>query len=161
MLLTGTRRQEALSTLWSDVDLDSGQWWLPKTKSGRGRYVVLNEQAKELLAAQPSRGASPWVFLGRDGDKPLHNPREAFTRILEAAGVEHVRIHDLPHSFASLAVGNGASLSEVQGLLGHSSPQMTQRYAHLADSGLRRASQSVASAISAAVSQNEEANETT
>lgn len=72
-------------------------------------------------------------------------------RILGAAGIDHVRIHDLWHSFASLAVGNGASLYEVQSLLGHSSPQMTQRYAHLADKGLRRASQSVASVISAAL----------
>ncbi|MFS2066782.1 tyrosine-type recombinase/integrase [Duganella sp. CT11-72] len=156
LLLTGTRRQEALSALWSNVDLESGQWWLPQTKSGRGRYVVLNEQAKQLLAAQPSLGTSPWGFPGRDGDKPLHNPRKAFTRILEAAGVDHVRIHDLRHSFASLAVGNGASLYEVQSLLGHSSPQMTQRYAHLADNGLRRASQSVANAINAATVQGDQ-----
>lgn len=151
-----TRRQEALSALWSNVDLECGQWWLPQTKSGRGRYVVLNEQAKQLLTAQPSFGTSTWVFPGRDGDKPLHSPRKAFTRILEAAGVDHVRIHDLSHSFASLEVGNGASLYKVQSLLGHSSPQMTQRYAHLADNGLRRASQSVANAINAATTQSDQ-----
>lgn len=91
------------------------------------------------------------VFPGRDGDKPLNNPRKAFCRVLAAAGVEHLRIHDLRHSFASLAVNSGATLYEVQSLLGHSSAQMTQRYAHLADSGLRRASQAVADAVSDAL----------
>jgi site-specific recombinase XerD len=42
-------------------------------------------------------------------------------------------LHDLRHTFASIAVQNGASLYEVQKLLGHASSQMTQRYAHLAD----------------------------
>lgn len=151
LLLTGARREEALQARWEHVDLEVGQWWLPMTKSGRGRYVALSDGAKELLASQPSRGRSPWVFPGRDEDKPLNNPRKAFCRILAAAGVEHLRIHDLRHSFASLAVNAGATLYEVQGLLGHSSAQMTQRYAHLADSGLRRASQAVADVVAAAV----------
>lgn len=153
LLLTGTRREEALQARWENVNLESGQWWLPQTKSGRGRYVALSAAAHELLAAQPSRGSSPWVFPGRDPSKPLHNPRNAFDRILEAAGVEHMRIHDLRHSFASLAVNAGATLYEVQGLLGHSSAQMTQRYAHLADTGLRRATQRVADVVTAAVQQ--------
>lgn len=151
LLLTGTRREEALQARWEHLDLEAGQWWLPKTKSGRGRYVALSDAAKDLLAALPSRGTSPWVFPGRDGDKPLHNPRKTFCRVLAAAGVDHLRLHDLRHSFASLAVNAGATLYEVQALLGHSTAQMTQRYAHLADSGLRRASQAVADVVSAAV----------
>ena len=151
LLLTGTRREEALQARWEHVDLALGQWWLPRTKSGRGRYVTLSEAAKALLQSLPSRGVSPWVFPGREGDKPLNNPRKAFCRVLATAGVEHLRIHDLRHSFASLAVNSGATLYEVQSLLGHSSAQMTQRYAHLADSGLRRASQAVADAVSDAL----------
>ena len=150
LLLTGVRRSEALTAEWANVDLESGTWRLPMTKSGRGRNVPLNDDAKALLAAQPSRGTSRWVFPGRDGDKPLNNPRKAFTRILTVAGVEHIRIHGLRHTFASTAVGNGVSLYDVQGLLGHSSPQMTQRYAHLGNTELRRASQVASSAISAA-----------
>lgn len=160
LLLSGTRREESLRALWKDVNLDSGQWWLPTTKSGRGRYVTLSADAKALLAAQPSRGVSQWVFPGRDGDKPLNNPLKAFNRILAAANItEHVRIHDLRHSFASLAVNAGATLYEVQGLLGHSSSVMTQRYAHLADTGLRRASQAVADVVSAAVRDNVESRQ--
>ena len=79
------------------------------------------------------------MFPGRIQGKALHNPRRAFDRLLKAAGIEHLRIHDLRHSFASLAVNAGATLYEVQDLLGHSSAQMTQRYAHLANSGRRAA----------------------
>jgi len=72
-------------------------------------------------------------------------------RALTAAGLPHVRIHDLRHGYASLAVNAGATLYEVQHLLGHASPQVTQRYAHMADSGLRRASQAVADVVTAAL----------
>lgn len=152
-LLTGARREEVLQARWEHVDLQGGQWWLPKTKNGRGRYIALSDEAKVLLTGQPSLGTSPWVFPGRFGDKPLNNPRKTFCRVLAAAGVEHLRIHDLRHSFASLAVNAGATLYEVQDLLGHSSAQMTQRYAHIADSGRKRVVGKVGAVVTAAVRQ--------
>jgi integrase len=93
--------------------------------------------------------------VDRGGDKPLNNPRKGFCLILAVAGVDHLRIHDLRHSFASFAVNAGVTLYEVQELLGHSTAQMTQRYAHLADSGMRRASQAVADVVAAAVGRAE------
>lgn len=53
--------------------------------------------------------------------------------------VQHVRLHDLRHSFASLAVNGGASLPMIGALLGHSQVSTTARYAHLADDPLRKA----------------------
>lgn len=148
LLLTGMRREEGMRAQWSNVDLEKGNLFLPTTKSGRGRYVVLNDDAIELLASQPSRGKSPWVFPGADPAKALVNPVKAFSRIKARAGIEaSFRIHDLRHSFASMVVNSGASLYSVQQLLGHSSPQMTQRYAHLSDSEQRKASQSVSRAV--------------
>jgi integrase len=151
LALAGVRREEALQAEWQHIDLDTGMWWLPRTKSGRGRYVTLNAAVVELLAAQPSRGESPWVFPGREGDKPINNVRKCMERALQAAGLPHVRIHDLRHGYASLAVAAGATLYEVQHLLGHASPQVTQRYAHMAESGLRRASQAVADVVGKAL----------
>lgn len=151
LALTGVRREEALQAEWQHVNLETGLWWLPKTKSGRGRYVTLNAAAVALLDAQPSRDASAWVFPGRGGDKPINNVRKTMERALTAAGLPHIRIHDLRHGYASLAVNAGATLYEVQHLLGHASPQISMRYAHMADSGLRRASQAVADVVSAAL----------
>ena len=54
-------------------------------------------------------------------------------------GLEDMRIHDLRHSYASTLVNNGATLYEVQKLLGHSRSATTERYAHLADQTLHRA----------------------
>lgn len=151
LLLTGVRREEALQARWTEVDLANSTWRLVRTKNGRQRHVTLNDAALELLAGLPSRGASPWLFPGRDPQKPLNNPRKAFQRILDAAGIEHTRIHDLRHSFASLAVNAGVSLYTVQEMLGHSSAAMTQRYAHLANATMRSASQKVGDAVSAAI----------
>ena len=58
------------------------------------------------------------------------------TGLLGAAGIENLRIHDLRHSFASLAVNARPTRYHVQHLLGHASSQTTQRYAHLADTAL-------------------------
>jgi site-specific recombinase XerD len=79
------------------------------------------------------------------------NVRKTLERGLAAAGLAHARIHDLRHAFASVAINQGATLYEVMHLLGHASSQVTQRYAHQADQGLRRASQAVANVIGAAM----------
>ena len=66
---------------------------------------------------------------------------------MHAAGVYNMRIHDLRHNFASLAVNSGQSLYVVQHLLGHASPQTTQRYAHLQAETLKQASEDIAAVI--------------
>ena len=81
----------------------------------------------------------------------LANPTPALTHawfmVRDSAGLSDVRIHDLRHTFASLLVNKGVSLYEVQTLLGHSSPQMTQRYAHLAPDLLHSRTELVSSII--------------
>jgi site-specific recombinase XerD len=67
------------------------------------------------------------------------------------SGGFNFRIHDLRHTHASIAINNGASLYEVQHLLGHSQTKTTSRYAHLADDTLRRVSDGVSSAIGKAI----------
>lgn len=161
LLLTGVRREEALQALWTDVDLPQARWFLPKTKNGKTHHVVLNDEAVDLLRHHPRIAGSPFVFPGRDATKPLCNPRKAFTRILNAAGLPHMRIHDLRHAYASLAVQSGASLYQVQCLLNHASPQTTQRYAHMADDALRQASASVSNVITRARAGNQSLSEAT
>ena len=73
--------------------------------------------------------------------------QKCFIRTLNRAGIKNFRIHDLRHTHASIAINNGASLYEVQHLLGHSQAKTTTRYAHLADETLRRVSEAVSRAI--------------
>lgn len=149
LLLSGLRRNEVLRARWDQVDLDAAMIYLPHTKAGKPRHVVLNSAALALVKGLPSRGRSRWLFPQARADKPIDNPTKTFMRLLERAGIERIRIHDLRHSFASTAINAGASLFEVQALLGHSSPQMTMRYAHLAQDTIRRASESVAGVFNA------------
>lgn len=149
LLATGTRREEALQAKWQDIDMERQRWFLPKTKSGKSRFVILNEMAMEILRSRP-RTESPFVFPGRhDQMKPLNNPQKAFRRILAKARIANLRVHDLRHTFASLAINQGASLYEVQHLLGHANSATTTRYAHLATDRLRKASEQVALVIGA------------
>lgn len=147
LLLTGLRRGEVLNAQWKQIDLARGLMYLPTTKAGKPRHVVLNGEAVALLARLPSRENSLWVFPGKGGGKGLNNPTKCFQRLLAVAGIDGMRIHDLRHSFASTAINAGATLYEVQALLGHSSPAMTMRYSHLSDSSLRRASNAVGSVV--------------
>lgn len=152
LLLTGARRNEALKAQWENVDLDNGVWYVPLTKAGKGRYVQLNSESQNLLRALPRIQGSPWLFPSRrDPSKPIYSPQGAFDRVLKASGIEHLRLHDLRHTYASLAINAGVSLSIIQGLLHHQSPVQTMRYSHLMNSTLRTASESISDAVSMAI----------
>jgi integrase len=148
LILTGLRREEILRSRHEHLDLEKKSLYLPKTKSGKSRHVALNDAALAIFKATPRIDGSPWIFPGKDPTKPLNNPTKAWHRILAAAGVERCRLHDCRHTFASLLVNAGASLYQVQLLLGHASSVTTQRYAHLSSHTLRSTSQMVANLVS-------------
>lgn len=155
LLVTGTRREEALQARWDAVDLEKRQWFLPKTKSGKSRFVLLNDAAVELLKNRTRYADNPYIFPGKIHGKPINNPYSVFKRVLRKSGITDLRIHDLRHSFASLAINNGASLYEVQHLLGHADSKTTQRYAHLASDRLREATEHVSTIIGRAHTQTD------
>ncbi|MEH6544371.1 MAG: site-specific integrase, partial [Porticoccaceae bacterium] len=134
LLLTGARRSEGLSAQWQHIDLKAQHpsWYLPQTKAGKSRYVLLNPMAVALLHHLDRMPGNAFLFPGQREGKPLSNPIKAFKRIAKAAGIEVAfRLHDLRHTTASLIVNGGGSLYDVQATLGHSSSRMSQRYAHL------------------------------
>lgn len=139
LLMTGARRSEVLQARWDAIDLHKKQWYLPHTKNGKSRFVLLNDAAAELLRQRPRIEGNVYVFPAKTG-LPIVNPYKGFQRALTRSGISGFRIHDLRHSFASLAINNGATLYEVQHLLGHSDSKTTTRYAHVASANLRKAS---------------------
>ena len=72
-------------------------------------------------------------------ERPLHRIEKGFHAALEKAGIEDFRFHDLRHTFASHLIMKGATLKEVQELLGHKDIKMTMRYAHLSQENKRKA----------------------
>jgi integrase len=132
-LATGARKMELLTLTWADVDLRRRELTFRITKSRHVRVVPLAEHVFDLLRdhTKVRRLDTQMVFPRPDGLQPV-DIRHAWAKALQAAKVADFRFHDLRHSFASYAAMSGASLVDLQTLLGHSSPSMTSRYAHLA-----------------------------
>jgi len=150
LLATGMRRSEALGALWENVNLEHRTLMLPNTKAGKARTVLLNDAAMAVLAEVPRVPGNPFVFPGWKAGTHLAEPKFAHERACRKAGIVNLKIHDLRHSFASLAVSAGTSIYVVQSLLGHASTQMTQRYAHLSAEVTRQGSKTVSDALRAA-----------
>lgn len=140
LLFTGCRLREILNLRWKDVDLERGALLLSDSKTGR-RAVLLNGAAVAVLSSLEHLGSC--VVPGTDPNKPRHDLKRPWDHIRAAAGLEDVRLHDLRHTHASIGAGSGFGLPVLGRLLGHASPMTTQRYAHLADDPLRRASEAI------------------
>ncbi len=95
------------------------------------RTIWLASPASAVLAARPRRADCPWVFASSCGG-PANVGRE-WNAIRAAAGLPGLRMHDLRHSHAAVAVGGGEGLRVVAGLLGHADIATTFGYAHLAE----------------------------
>jgi integrase len=150
LVLTGARLTEILTLRWDYVDLENRVLRLPDSKSG-AKLIYLNDVAAKLLRAMPIMGDNPFVIAGGKRSARLINLQKPWRRIRAAANLQDVRIHDLRHSFASVAAGAGMSLPVIGKLLGHTQPVTTARYAHLAADPVRAASNLIGNEISAAM----------
>ncbi len=149
LVFTGCRLSEILSLRWEHVDFERRCLRLADSKTGP-RVVPLNAPALKVLA-ELEQGDTPWVIRGRKQAAPLVNLGKPWRRIREGAELGDVRIHDLRHSFASVAAGSGHSLVVIGALLGHRQATTTHRYAHLSDDPVRTASEVVGARIEAAM----------
>jgi integrase len=152
MLLTGARRGEVLTAVWDDFNLELGVWTKPShhTKQKRTEHVPLSPPALQLLVAMKERTTTSYLFPGKVPGKPLQEIKRVWSTLCKQAQIENVRLHDLRHTYASHLVSSGLSLPIVGRLLGHTQPQTTARYAHLADDPLRQATNRFASIVAAA-----------
>ena len=138
LLLTGARKREVLDAQWSDFDMNNMLWTIPITKNGKKRILPITEPLQELLNLIPKQ--SKYLFTSPKTNKPYTTIFQSWDTARTKANLPEVRIHDLRHTYASALVNAKCSLYEVQVLLGHSTAKMTQRYAHLSNESLMRAS---------------------
>ena len=139
LILTGARKNECLKAKWKEFDRIKGIWVIPQenSKNKKKRHIPLSFELQHLLDHIPK--TSPYLFPSPLTHKPYANIYHAWFYARNKAGLNDVRLHDLRHTFASTLINNGRSLYEVQQLLGHSTPRMTQRYAHLSNNTLLEA----------------------
>jgi len=152
VLFTGMRRGELFKLKWSHVDFDRGFINIIDPKGGPSQKIPLNASARDLLESHP-RSASEYVFPGRHGGRRVDIKKQA-NRIKERAGLpkDFRALHGLRHVYASMLASSGeVDMYTLQKLLTHKSPMMTQRYAHLRDEALKRASELAGDIINQAV----------
>ena len=142
-LHTGLRRGEILRLQWPDVDFKAGKLHVVSreegpTKTRESRSVPMNRTVSDVLKRHPRRLDTPYVFVSSEG-KPFLSVHYGFCGAVQRAGINHVRFHDLRHTFASQLVMAGVDIRTVQELLGHKDIKMTMRYAHLAPDHMKRA----------------------
>ena len=143
LLFTGARLSEILALRWDYVDPERSVINLPDSKTGK-KPIYLNSLATEVLTNLPRIDDNLFVIVGQKPRTHLVNLRKPWYRIRQLAEIEDVRIHDLRHSFASIAVSGGLTLPLIGKLLGHRKSATTERYAHLADDPIKAASEEVA-----------------
>lgn len=131
---TGCRRSEILGLKWSEIDFQRQAIVLPgpRSKSGAKR-IPLSMHAVALLAAQQRLGHHVFPALRPGASGHTVGIQKSWGKVRTMAELDGVRLHDLRHSFASIAVGAGESLYVVQRALGHKKASTTERYAHLRD----------------------------
>lgn len=149
MILTGCRPGEALRARWEQFDLSRGIWAKPghTTKQRKDHHAPLNAPAVALLRSLSEKASGPWVFPG-ETDGPLTTIKTWWRTLTKDAKLPALRLHDLRHTYASHLVSMGIPLHTVGGLLGHSSPVTTHRYAHLSQDALRTATEAFGAVVS-------------
>jgi len=152
ILNTGGRTvSEILSLSWSMIDTVNFRWInLYRPKVNNESYLMLTDEAQEVLRRRyeareqrrrDGKPVSDYVFPGRYADKEAHKvSTAALRRAMNRVGINHPSkvarfgkrdTRSLRHSYATKLRRKGMSLDRLQLLLGHASPQMTQKYADL------------------------------
>jgi integrase len=148
-LFTGARSGEITAIKWSHVDWGRKLVRLPDSKTNEPRTIHLSEAALEVLKTVPRVG--PFVIAGAKDGEPYKNLSRAWIDTRKLPGLDDVRLHDLRHSYASLAAGRGVSLQMIGKLLGHKVAATTQRYAHLARDAVSAVNDELGAAMLAAI----------
>ena len=147
LLLTGCRKSEIVTLQWPDYR--EGHLFLRDSKTGP-RTVWLSEPARSVLDGLERK--SRWVFPATRGDRP----RSAswlylfWVGVRTEAGMDDLRLHDLRHAHASLALRRGETVLSIGRLLGHRRPETTLKYTHAADAMVHDAADMIGDALGGA-----------
>ena len=157
LLLTGCRVGEILSLEWDWIK--GKRIFLPDSKCGP-RTVWISSAARAVIDVIPRYSEDcPYLFPSRPATRPIDNIVFHWNRIRDEAGLPGLRLHDLRHTWASVAAMNGVDMVTIAKLLGHALVETTERYVHLSDRSVIEAADRVSNRIGAALAgkvQNEE-----
>jgi integrase len=127
MVNTGMRPNEIFKLKWNDVDMKQKYINITDSKNGDPRIIPINDVLYLCLSSLDK--ANEYVLTHSDGRQVKSN-KGAFCSALKKSGIDHCRIYDLRHTFASNLVMAGVDIVTVKELLGHKDITMTMRYSH-------------------------------
>jgi integrase len=126
---TGMRPIEILNLKWEDVNFNQGYVLISSSKNNESRNIPMNDSLKKTLERLNRESNKEYIFSHKDGE-PIKSVKKGFWSALRRSGINHCRIYDLRHTFASNLVMEGVDIVTVQELLGHKDITMTKRYSH-------------------------------
>ncbi|MFA5033792.1 MAG: tyrosine-type recombinase/integrase [bacterium] len=136
-LNTGMRRGEILKLKWGDIDFSNNRIIVQNSKNNEKRVIPMNKIIYETL----KDNYKDYSLNKRLFD--INDCKKSFKTALRKTGIDDFRFHDLRHTFASHLAMKGANIKTIQTLLGHKDINMTLRYAHLGESYLEKAVESL------------------
>ena len=165
---TGIRRGECCALQWRHIDFDTGAItiagnlcytstkgvYLDTPKNGHTRTVYAGAHTlallRQLRTEQAQKAISQYVFTKEGSPEPMHpqSPTRYLKKFSERYGVPDLHPHKLRHTFASIAITNGADVASVSEALGHTDKAVTLRmYTHADQESISQAAQIVREAI--------------
>ena len=163
---TGLRRGELLALLWTDLDVENmtisvskqvnrinGELVVSQPKTSNSiRKLAIPQRAVELLVEERAKHPhSPYLFVSPKTGT-MFDPdsfRHTHEKILKAISAEHIRFHDLRHTFATLSLKYGVDIKTLSGALGHYDAGFTlSTYTHATEGMKRSAADTIGSVIS-------------
>lgn len=155
LLFTGLRRGEVSLIRWEDItpDMQQVRIRMENAKNNKSRVIEMNSLAQSVLLElkKVMIKGNPYAFPGALTGQHLANPNKTFNAVKQKAGLGNLRMHDLRHTYASLSLAGGASLFEVQKMLGHADHKTTQKYAHISEVTIKNATENTAKEIMSAL----------
>lgn len=135
-LYTGARKSNVLPMSWENISFDDKTWYMPgdKTKNGESQLLPLVDDAMKILVARKkcSKIDNEWVFPSpTSASGHLQEPKNAWRRILNKAGIEDLRLHDLRRTVGSWMSIAGANTYIIGKALNHKNSQSTDVYVRL------------------------------
>ena len=144
LLLTGCRLGEINKLKWEYVTQTHLE--LPDSKTGR-RRIPLPREARNLIETLKQREGNPYVIIGDHPTGYYNDLQKPWRKIRERAELGDVRLHDLRHTYASVAVMNGIDPFMLKEILGHKNLSTTLRYAHLSDDAVQKAANQISNRL--------------
>lgn len=136
-LNTAMRKGEILNLHWKDIDFIEHYIYIKETKSNVMRKIPMNSVVAATL--KNIKRENDFVFPGPRTGERYSDIFYPFKQACKKAGIKDMRFHDLRHTAATLMVMGGIDLVTVKEILGHSSIEMTMRYAHPTPENKRKA----------------------